>query len=92
MCIFHIIFLFIYFQPKELLQNCKYKLDVENLRMAIWLPNHDEHSEWIRSLVCTLLECGLTRNNFYECVVPLCREEVIIIFIIYLCTIYIQIT
>ncbi|GFX22505.1 serine-protein kinase ATM [Trichonephila clavipes] len=58
----------------SLLSN-KYKIE-EIEELSLWLPENISHSEWITNLVCTIIGSGLTKNNFYECLIPICKKEV----------------
>ncbi|GIY53666.1 serine-protein kinase ATM [Caerostris darwini] len=56
---------------------CQYEYKVEDIQdLSVWIPITSEHFEWITNLVCTLIESGLTKDNFYECLIPLCRKQV----------------
>ncbi|CAL1273891.1 unnamed protein product [Larinioides sclopetarius] len=62
---------------KGLKTACQYRYKVESIQdLSLWLPGTTKHSDWITNLVCTIIENGLTKSNFYECLVPICKKEV----------------
>ncbi|KAF8778751.1 Serine-protein kinase ATM like protein [Argiope bruennichi] len=56
---------------------CQYTYKIESIQgLSLWLPETTGHSDWITNLVCTIIKNGLTKNNFYECLIPMCKKEV----------------
>ncbi|XP_042907102.1 serine-protein kinase ATM isoform X1 [Parasteatoda tepidariorum] len=66
---------FVYSQnAKNLKSTSQFAANLEIINnLALWIPLEMDHSEWITTIVCSILESGLTKNNFYECLVPMCR-------------------
>ncbi|GFQ77962.1 serine-protein kinase ATM [Trichonephila clavata] len=62
---------------KDLKSKFQDKYKIEDIKeLSLWLPENTSHSDWITNLVCTIIGSGLAKNNFYECLIPICKKEV----------------
>ncbi|KAG8185655.1 hypothetical protein JTE90_008926 [Oedothorax gibbosus] len=62
---------------KGLKKSSQFNCNIECLQeLSLWVPETCSHSEWVTNLVCIIIESDLIKNDFYNCLVPICKTEV----------------